>query len=309
MLRNEGNLMQTFKNRTVPACVAGFVLCLLAMALPAHAAIKIAASTTDLGSIAKSVGGDLVEVVAIARPNADPHRVEVLPSYMVRVAKAQMYLKIGLGLDQWADAIIEGSHNGKVAVVNCSDGVSVLEKPTGKVDASMGDVHPDGNPHYWLDPGNAAVVARNIAAQLSKLDAANGALYVKNAGTFAAAAQALAASGAAAVQKLPSREIITYHRSWSYFAHAFGLDVVQTIEPIPGIPPTAHHLQELVDIIQQRKVPVALQETYFSEEGGAFLKRQTGIRLLAVTASCDDTSAGSYLAHLQSVLDQLAGGH
>ena len=301
--------MRKFKTLQRPARLAGVFMSLLAAALPAHAAIKIAASTTDLGSIAKSVGGDLVEVVAIARPNADPHRVEVLPSYMVRVAKAQMYLKVGLGLDQWADAIIEGSHNGKVVVVNCSNGVEVLEKPAGKVDASMGDVHPDGNPHYWLDPRNAAVVARSIAAELGKLDAANGPQYAKNAETFAAAAQALAASGAEAMQKLPSREIITYHRSWSYFAHAFGLEVVQTIEPIPGIPPTARHLQDLVDIIQQRKVPVAVQETYFSEEGAAFLKRQTGIRVLAVTASCDDTSAGSYLAHLQSVLEQLAGGH
>lgn len=301
--------MQTSKSRQVPALATGLVLSLLAFALPARAAIKIAASTTDLGSIAKSVGGDLVEVVAIARPNGDPHRVEVLPSYMVRVARAQVYLKVGLGLDQWADAIIEGSRNGKLAVVNCSNGVNVLEKPTGKVDASMGDVHPDGNPHYWLDPRNAAVVARNIAAALAKVDAANAARYAQNAEVFAAAAQALAASGAEAVRKLPSREIITYHRSWSYFAHAFGLDVVETIEPIPGIPPTARHLQDLVDIIQQRKVPVALEETYFSEEGGEFLRRQTGIRILQAAASCDDTSAGSYLAHLQSVLDQLAGAH
>ena len=134
-----------------------------------------------------------MEVVTIARPNADPHRVEVLPSYMVRVARAQVYLKVGLGLDQWADAIVEGSHNGKIVVVDCSNGVDVLEKPTGKVDASMGDVHPDGNPHYWLDPSNAAVVARNIAAELARLDAANGPKYAKNAETFAVAAQTLAA--------------------------------------------------------------------------------------------------------------------
>lgn len=301
--------MQTFKNVRVPALAAVLLLGLIATALPAHAVIKIAASTTDLGSIAKSVGAEFVEVVAIARPNADPHRVEVLPSYMVRVARAQVYLKVGLGLDQWADAIIEGSHNGKLRVVNCSNGVNVLEKPTGKVDASMGDVHPDGNPHYWLDPGNAAVVARNIAGELAQVDPAHAAAFTQHAEEFATAAQALAANGLAALQKLPSREIITYHRSWTYFAHAFGLEVVQTIEPIPGIPPTARHLQELVDIIKQRKVPVAIEETYFSEEGGEFLTRQTGIRVLQIAASCDDTNAGSYLAHLQTVLNEVAGGN
>jgi len=299
--------MQRFKNLRVLALAAGLLAGPFATAMPAYAVVKIAASTTDLGSIAKSVGGDGVEVVAIARPNGDPHRVEVLPSYMVRVARAQVYLKVGLGLDQWADGIIDGSHNGKLLVVNCSNGVSVLEKPTGKVDASMGDVHPDGNPHYWLDPNNAAIVARTIAAEIGKVDPANATMYDQRAEAFAQAAQALAASGAEAMKKLPSTEMITYHRSWTYFANAFGLQVMQTIEPIPGIPPTARHLQELVDLIKQRRVPVVLEETYFSEEGGEFLNRQTGIRIVRLAASCDDTSAGSYLTHLQAVLNQLTG--
>jgi len=299
--------MQTFRNLRALALAAGLLVGPFATAMPAHAVVKIAASTTDLGSIAKSVGGDGVEVVAIARPNGDPHRVEVLPSYMVRVARAQVYLKVGLGLDQWADGIIDGSHNGKLLVVNCSNGVSVLEKPTGKVDASMGDVHPDGNPHYWLDPNNAAIVARTIAAEIGKVDPANAAAYDQRAEAFAQAAQALAASGAEAMKKLPSTEMITYHRSWTYFANAFGLQVMQTIEPIPGIPPTARHLQDLVDLIKQRRVPVVLEETYFSEEGGEFLNRQTGIRIVRLAASCDDTSAGSYLMHLQAVLNQLTG--
>jgi ABC-type Zn uptake system ZnuABC Zn-binding protein ZnuA len=296
-----------FKTVRIAALGLGTIASLMASPPLALAVVKIAASTTDLGSIAKSVGGDRVDVVAIARPNGDPHRVEVLPSYMVRVARAQVYLKVGLGLDQWADAIIEGSHNGKLLVVNCSNGVNVLEMPTGKVDASMGDVHPDGNPHYWLDPNNAAIVARNIAAEIGKVDPGNAAEYSNRAEEFAQAALALAATGVEVVKKLPSKEMITYHRSWTYFANAFGLQVVQTIEPIPGIPPTARHLQEVVHLIKQRRVPFVLEETYFSEEGGEFLNRQTGIRIERIAASCDNTSAGSYLTHLQTVLNQLAG--
>ncbi|MEO5617400.1 MAG: metal ABC transporter substrate-binding protein, partial [Candidatus Eisenbacteria bacterium] len=166
---------------------ARFVLAaalLLALAAPAYPApakpagrLRVAASINDLASIAASVGGEQVEVFSIARPTSDPHRVEALPSYMVKVARSRLYLKVGLGLDQWADALIEGSRNRKLRIVDCSRGVALLEIPTGKVDASMGDVHPDGNPHYWLDPRNGAQVARTIAAALAEADPANAERY------------------------------------------------------------------------------------------------------------------------------------
>jgi zinc/manganese transport system substrate-binding protein len=268
--------------------------------------LRIAASITDLGSIAASVGGERVEVVTIARSGTDPHRVEVLPSYMTRVARAQVYLKVGLGLDQWADGIIDGAHNSKLLVVDCSQGVPVLEKPAGKVDASMGDVHPDGNPHYWLDPRNAALVAHTIATALGRLDPANAPAYAGRADAFDTAAHEVVARGQQRLAALPTHDILTYHRSWSYFAATFGLDVVATIEPIPGIPPTARHLDELVGTVKERKIQVALQEPYFSEEAGKFLTRQTGLRVVTESASCDDVSAGSYFAHIERVLGEIA---
>src|SRR6266540_4983257 len=143
----------------------------------AQAKLNVAASTTELAPIAASVGGDQVDVFAIARPTADPHRIEALPSYMVKVSRARVYLKVGLGLDQWADAIVDGSRNASVEIVDCSRDVRVLEKPTGKVDASMGDVHPNGNPHYWLDPRNGAMVAGTVAEAFAKADPANAARY------------------------------------------------------------------------------------------------------------------------------------
>ncbi len=289
--------------------LAGVFVVLAALAFgPAQAAIHVAASTTDLGSIASTIGGDQVEVVTIARPGADPHRVEVLPSYMVRVSRAQVYLKVGLGLDQWADQIIDGSHNSKVLVVDCSANVNVLEKPTGKVDASMGDVHPNGNPHYWLDPRNAAIAGQTIAEALARVDPAHAADFDKHAEEFSKACNDLTVRGAMQMKSMSSRDILTYHRSWAYFGDAFGLNVVSTIEPIPGIPPTARHLQELVDVIKQKSIPVVIEEPYFSEDGGEFLKRQAGIRIVHASGSCDDIKAGSYLAHIQAILDQVAGG-
>ena len=285
------------------------VVALLALAVftgRAQARINIAASTNDLASIAASVGGDQVDVFAIARPSSDPHRIEALPSYMVKVSRAALYLKVGLGLDQWADAIVDGSRNSKLQIVDCSVGVRVLEKPTGKVDASMGDVHPDGNPHYWMDPRNAVAVANNIATALAKADPSNAAAYQQRAAAFSKDAQACWQRNADASKKLASHAIFTYHRSWSYFADAFGFEVVNTVEPVPGIPPTARHLQELVDQAKTRKVGVLIQEPYFSADGGKFLTRQAGVRLLVQAASCEAPVAGSYLKNFDTILAALA---
>ncbi len=151
---------------------------LLVSFAPAFGTVRIVAALPDLGSIASYIGGDKVEVSSIAKANANPHSVEVFPSYMAKVSRAAVYLKCGLGLDQWSDAIIDGSRNGKIVVVDCSNSVPVLEKPS-HVDASMGDVHPFGNPHYWLDPRNGIIAAQNIAEALKKADPANSALYRK----------------------------------------------------------------------------------------------------------------------------------
>lgn len=283
------------------------VTALLWVVPQAEARVRVVASLTDLASIASSVGGDQIEVTAIGRPKGDPHRVEVLPSYMVRVSRAKLYLKVGLGLDRWADAIIDGSRNSRLTVVDCSKGVTVIERPTGKVDASMGDVHPDGNPHYWLDPRNGTVVARTIAAELSRLDPAHAQDYAARAEEFAKQADDWLGWAREQVALLPSREILTYHRSWSYFADALGLNVASTIEPIPGIPPTGRHLQELVDLIRERSVGVVIEEPYFSEEPGEYLARETGVRVATVSASCDEPEAGSYLAHLERVLGLVRG--
>lgn len=281
------------------AWVAGF-------AVPAAAKVRVVASLNDLGSIASSVGGDEVEVASICRASSNPHSVEVLPSYMVRVSKARLYLKVGLGLDQWADQIIDGSHNRDVLVVDCSKGIPVLEIPTGKVDASMGDVHPYGNPHYWLDPRNGAIVARNIAEALARVDPAHAADYAARAETFAKAAEATAAKGTEVASALPVHDIITYHRSWSYFASALGLNIAATVEPIPGIPPTGRHLNEVVNLIRERKIALLIEEPYFSEDAGEFLARETGIRVARVSATCDDVSASSYLAHFDGLLGVLS---
>ncbi len=280
----------------------------LVAAAPVHAKLRVAASTQDLASIAASVGGDAVEVFAIARPSSDPHRVEALPSHMVNVSRARLFLRVGLGLDRWAEAIVDGSRNPRLELVDCSAGVHVLEKPEGRVDASMGDVHPFGNPHYWLDPRNGAMVARTVAEAFARADPANAAGFRARAAALGAEAHATWERNAARAKTLPSRVLFTYHRSWSYFADAFGLEVVDTVEPVPGIPPTARHLARLVEQAKARGVKLLLQEPYFASDGGRFLERQAGVRPVIQTTSCAEAVAGSYLRHFDEIMTALEGG-
>ena len=285
------------------------IVLILGLVLPgaAFAKVRVAASINDLASIASSVGGDQVEAFSIARPTSDVHHIEVLPSYMVKVSRAQIYLKVGLGLDQWADAIVDGSRNEHLVLVDCSAGIPVLEKPTGAVNASMGDVHPNGNPHYWLDPRNGAIAAHTIADALSKVDPAHTADYHARADAFAKEAEKTWTSAKAKADALPAKTMVTYHRSWTYFGNAFGIEIAGEAEPVPGIPPTAKHLAELVSLVKARKIPILLQEPYFSDDAGKFLAREAGLRVVVASQSCDASSAGSYLMHFQDVMNALAG--
>jgi ABC-type Zn uptake system ZnuABC Zn-binding protein ZnuA len=278
---------------------------LLAAAAPATAKIRVATSLPDLASIAAFVGGDDVEVFSIARSNANPHFVEVLPSYMIRVAKARVYVKAGLGLDPWADAILDGSRNKAVTVVDASSGVAVLEKPTGKVDASLGDVHPQGNPHYWLDPANGIRIAESIRDALKKVDPAHAELFDANFEKFRSGSESRIRDWRAAMAPLKGRAVITYHSSWVYFARAFGLRIVGYVEPFPGIPPTARHLRGLLETIRTEKAGLLIQEPYYSGKDPEFLARQTGIRVFRFTPSCEGTGPEDYWKHFDDIVNAL----
>ncbi|MCD6024007.1 MAG: periplasmic solute binding protein [Fibrobacteria bacterium] len=285
----------------------GVILAALCASL-AGAKVKVAASLPDLASIAAYVGGDQVEVFSIARPNANPHFVEVLPSYMIRVARADVYLKAGLGMDPWADAVLEGSRNNSIRVVDASAGVAVLEKPAGKVDASQGDVHPQGNPHYWLDPANGARIAETVRDALKRADPAHAALYDANAARFRAEAETRLEGWKERMAPLKGSAIVTYHSSWVYFARAFGLRVVGHVEPFPGIPPTARHLRDLVGVIRASQAKILLQEPYYPGKDPEFLARETGIRVHRFTPACEGTAPGDYLKHFDAMVAALSGG-
>jgi ABC-type Zn uptake system ZnuABC Zn-binding protein ZnuA len=252
-----------------------------------EARIKVVTSTTDLASIAKMVGGDLIDVTSLARGTADPHFVEVLPSYMIKVKRADVYLKVGLDLDRWADRIIDGSRNNDIVIVDCSRSIVPLNVPTRKIDASMGDVHPQGNPHYWLDPDNGALIAEEIADVLSSVDGKNAAQYQEGLAVFRKRLEEKKAEWARTAAPLKGLEIVTYHDSWPYFSRAFGIDVVEFVQPKPGIEPTPSHTARLVDLIRDRGIHVIGIEPYFSKRAPDVIARETGAVVVDMPASVD----------------------
>lgn len=268
--------------------------------------IKIVSSLTDHASIASFIGGDRVEVFPIGSAKKNPHQVELFPSYMVKVMKASIYLKNGLGLDQWADDVIRGSRNGGLKVVDCSEGIEVLEKPSGKVDASKGDVHPYGNPHYWLDPRNGIVIAGHILNALIKADPENRLLYESRCKVFDNRCDSLYGIWRREIGSDKATAMITYHSSWVYFAAAFGLEIAAQMEPFPGIPPSGNHLASLVEMARHRRIGFMIIEPYFSDDAARFLNRETGVPYLRLAPSCDDAGPNSYFNHFEMLARAIA---
>lgn len=284
--------------------IATFLL--LTVATGAQAKINVVTSTTDLASIARMIGGDKVDVTSIARGTADPHFVEVLPSYMVRVQKAKLYLKLGLDIDRWAAPIIDGSRNNKLVVVDCSQDIAPMEIPTGRIDASMGDVHPRGNPHYWLDPDNGAVIANTIADALTDADPANAAAYQANLESFKTELASHKTAWEEKARPLKGLKIVTYHNSWPYFCRAFGLDVEDFVEPLPGIEPTPSHTAHVIELVKAHNIRVIGVEPYFSMRTPETIARATGAKVVALPPSVEgDPRAKDYFSLFDVLIDRL----
>jgi zinc/manganese transport system substrate-binding protein len=283
-----------------------FCLVFFSLFIRAEAKVKIVASLSDLASIAEFIGGDKVEVQSICNGTSNPHFVEVLPSYMMKVSKAQLYLKVGLGLDFWANPIIDGSRNGRLEVIDCSKGIEVLEKPTTKVDASMGDVHPEGNPHYWLDPANGLVIAQNIVSGLIKIDPDNASFYESQLLQFEQKLNQKQKEWSEKAQSLKGLKMVTYHESWPYFASRFGIDVVGFVEPKPGIEPTPSHTAELIEQMKSQNIKIIGKEPYFSDRTPKAISRATGALIVELPPSVGGTpEAKDYFVLFDYLLDVL----
>jgi len=284
-------------------------LALALSAAPAAASVRVVTSTEDLAAIAREIGGDKVQVESIAAGRQDPHFVELLPSYMIRVRKADVYVKVGMELDYWAQQIIDGSRNSKIVVVDCSTDLPPdrrLEVPT-RVDPSQGDIHKYGNPHYWLDPENGKIIGRAIARGLGDADPANAEAYRAGLSGFETRLDAKIAEWKKKAEGLAGLRIVTYHNTWPYFTKAFGIEVVDWLEPKPGIKPSPAHVADLIEKIRARKVALLAYEPYFEDRTPTMIARETGVPLVVLPPSVGGvTEVRTYFDLFDYDLDLLA---
>jgi zinc/manganese transport system substrate-binding protein len=264
------------------------VLFLTAAAGASQAASKlyVMTATQDLAALAREAGGDLINVDSIAMGYQDPHFVEPKPSFLLKLQKADVLAVVGLQLEiGWLPPLITQSRNAKIQVgapgyMDMSGYCQILEIPQGQVTRAMGDVHPLGNPHYWLDPDNGRRIARGIAAKLGDLDPPNSAYYQQRFQDFDKRLSAAEQKWDAEMKPFHGRKVVTYHNSFPNFAKHFGLNVIGYVEPRPGIPPTPSHTIELIGLMKRENCKVILVEPYFDLKTPQSIGRETGAQVV-----------------------------
>lgn len=271
--------------------LVSFLLTLLTIRPVEAAAIKVVATTEDLAAIAKEVGGERVQVESLAKGVQDPHFLEAKPSLILKLSRADLFVQVGLDLEAgWVPSLLVGARNGKIqsggpGFVDASRGITPLEVPTGPIDRSAGDIHLQGNPHYWLDPMNAKQIARNIGEGLKRIDPGGAGLYDRNIADFSSRLDEAVARWEEKMKPFAGAKVITYHKSWPYFLKRFGLAAIGYIEPKPGIPPSTLHLKELIELIRREQVKVIIMEPYFSDQAPKFVAEKTGAKVVILPPS------------------------
>jgi ABC-type Zn uptake system ZnuABC Zn-binding protein ZnuA len=257
------------------------VLCAVA-ATPAPADLKVATSLTDLASVAQYVGGKHVTAQSLCRGYEDPHFVPAKPSLMKAIQHADVFISTGLELDGgWLPLVLPGSRNPRIqpgarGFVDASQGVQVLEKPVGTVSRAEGDIHPLGNPHYYLDPKALEVVANHLAEVFSQLDPANATDYGANAKAFDVRMEASLKKWGGELEPYKGAGIVPYHKNFIYFLDRFGLREFGNVEPKPGIPPTPRHIAELAEAMKKSGVKVVVYGPYYKADASNEVAKRAG---------------------------------
>lgn len=264
-----------------------FALGLLAVGAEAADKVRVVTTTTDLKALTEAVGGDLVEVDALARGSQNPHDLEVKPSLMVKVRRADLLVINGLELDQWAEVVVQGANNPKVVPgapgrVDASAGILVLEVPRTRVDRSMGDVHPVGNPHYTIDPGMAPDITANVLEGLVRVAPQHRAAFERNREQFLARLGQAMTKWSAELAPYKGTKVIVDHNMWPYFLTRFGLVQAGSVEERPGIPATPTHLTKLIAYMKEDKIKVILAVPWADYKLAERVAQEAGAKVVLV---------------------------
>ncbi|HEO72368.1 MAG TPA: zinc ABC transporter substrate-binding protein [Candidatus Hydrogenedentes bacterium] len=317
-----------------------------ASAVPAEA-LNVVTTTSDLGSIARDIGGRRVRVTPLQDGTHDPHFLQARPSYVVAARRADLWIRIGMSLEiGFEPVVLDSARNARIRPgarghLDVSERVHRLGVPTGPIDRSMGDVHPEGNPHYWLDPLNGRIMAEHVAERMIELDPQGRSQYEAGLAAFkrkldiamfGEAAfdafggdelwrlqsdgqldEALAGKGIQAggwlAQMAPHRGkgVLMHHESWDYLLERFGLRIVGTLEPKPGIPPTGPHLAHIVELAGREDAKAIMVETFYSTRAADFVAARTNAKTVVIAnAVGGQREATGYVEMITNVVKRLA---
>jgi ABC-type Zn uptake system ZnuABC Zn-binding protein ZnuA len=257
----------------------------------AFAATKVVTTTQDLESLTREIGGDKVTVESLAKGYQDPHFVEAKPSFILKLHAADLLIVVGRELEiGWLPPLINQSRNSRIQpngdrYLDASLTAKILEIPTGQVTRAMGDVHPSGNPHYWLAPDNGRRIAQAIQKKLTEISPADAAYFAQRYADFDRRLGEAEKRWTSAMAPYKGVKVVTYHRSWPNFTDAFGLNVIGYVEPKPGIPPSPSHTLELIQEMKRQQVKVIMIEPYFDRKTPDAIARETGAQVIVLAPS------------------------
>jgi zinc/manganese transport system substrate-binding protein len=249
--------------------------------------VQVVAAYGYIGDIVQHIGKDRVEVVVLARGDYNPHVIIPKPSYIAKLRRADLLIINGGQLEiGWLPQIIRQANNGAVqpgarGFLDLSQSVHLIDVPT-SVSRELGDVHPEGNPHFFLDPDNIPAIAKAITARLSELDPENKAGYEANNNEFYTQWQQKMKQWESKLKPFKGEKIVEYHRIFDYFLRRFGFTIVGTIEPLPGIPPTTKHIDEVEKLITREQVKFIFQDVYNPQDASQYLSKRLNVKLLVL---------------------------
>src|SRR5574338_735015 len=255
------------------------------------AQLKVVTSTTDLYDIAREVGGTNIVATHIGEGYQDPHFIEAKPSFVLQLRNADVWAFVGLDLEiGWMPLLLQGARNpklrpGQTGYVDVSRVIPVLDMARGTVDRSQGDVHPLGNPHYWLDPENGRRIAKLFRETFSQLDPQNAATYAANETAFVRRLDAAEQRWQADLATIKGKPVVAWHTSWRYFAQYTGMNIVGFMEPKPGVPPSPAHLAGLIQTMKQTGAKVIVMEPFYNRKTADFVASKTGAKVLVLPPS------------------------
>jgi zinc/manganese transport system substrate-binding protein len=283
------------------------------VARPAGAQLKVVTSTTDLYDIAKAVGGNRITATHIGEGYQDPHFIEAKPSFVLQLRNADVWAFVGLDLEiGWMPLLLDGARNPRIrqggsGYLDVSRAIPLLDVPSGNVDRSQGDVHPLGNPHYWLDPENGRRIARLFKSKFTELDPQGASTYDANEKNFEARLNTTERTWTDELAKIKGQPVVAWHTSWRYFAEYTKMNIVGFMEPKPGVPPSPAHLAGLIQTMKRTGAKVIVMEPFYDRKTADFVAGKTGAKVLILPPSVGGVKGvGDYLSVMDYDIKQLA---